>query len=63
VSLYTDRKKEKERKKAADEEDEETTLQQHSDEEEEGADGNFLDVIASTIPRIVAYLETKSTPK
>ena len=62
VSLYTDRKKEKERRKANEDEDEETTVQQ-SDEEEESAEGNFLETLASNIPRIVSFLELATSPR
>jgi len=60
VQLYSEKKKEKEGKKkgGSDDSDEETTLQQNSDEEDESSDGSLVNLLAQSVPRIIAGLDT-----
>lgn len=60
VQLYSEKRKEKESKKkgGSDDSDEETTLQQNSDEEDETSEGSLVNLLAQSVSRIVAGLDS-----
>ena len=58
ISLYTERKKEAKRKNSDENEEEDSTVQQNSDDE--GEEASLVHLIATSIPRIVSYLESQT---